>query len=269
MTVSEMHQANRIGWNEGAEAYEAVVERDIEFLRNGGKNLEPPELRYLVDLSSWCGRAVHLQCAGGRDTLSVWNQGAREVVGVDISERMLDCARRKSEALGAPARWIHSDVLETPEELNGTADLVYTGRGALCWIQDLEAWAGVPARLLKPGGRLYIYEGHPICWIWDMGASEPRLDAVYGDYFCAEVMKGQGWPETYIGDLGKPSEEHAFKYERQWNLGQVVTTLVRAGLVVEALEEHPDPFWEAFPNWPKDVLRRIPQTYSLLMRKPE
>src|SRR6266511_2304930 len=123
MDVREMHQANRKGWNEGAAAYEAVIEQDIEFLRGGGVNFVPPELGYLTDLKSWCKRAIHLQCAGGRDTLSLWNLGAHEVVGVDISEKMLACAKAKSDALGAPATWIHSDILDTPHELDESADL--------------------------------------------------------------------------------------------------------------------------------------------------
>lgn len=135
-----MHQSNRAGWNEGAAAYEAAVEENIAFLRAGGTNFVAPEYAYLQNLSAWCRRAIHLQCAGGGDTLSLWNLGAQEVVGVDISEKMLDCARRKSEALDAPAQWIHADILETPHSLDGTADLVYTGRGALNWIMDIRAW---------------------------------------------------------------------------------------------------------------------------------
>src|SRR5437016_944096 len=91
--VHEMHQQNRRAWNEGAARYEEQVERDIAFLRMGGRNFVAPEFRYLVNLGTWCRRAIHLQCAGGRDTLSLWNQGAAEVVGVDISERMIECAR--------------------------------------------------------------------------------------------------------------------------------------------------------------------------------
>jgi SAM-dependent methyltransferase len=267
MDIREMHQQNRKGWNEGAEHYATLIERDIEFLRNGGKNFEPPEFRYLHDLASWCKRAIHLQCAGGRDTLSLWNQGAAEVIGVDISDGMIECARRKAEALNAPAQCFRGDLRDTPHELDGTADLVYTGRGALCWIMDITAWATVPARLLKPGGRLYVYDGHPIAWIFDLNASELKLDPEYGNYFDDRVHAGQGWPDTYIGDLGKAAEEHEKKYERQWNLGQIVNALVDAGLRVERLEEHPEPFWDQFPNLPPDVVRRIPNSFSLLMRK--
>jgi ubiquinone/menaquinone biosynthesis C-methylase UbiE len=72
------------------------------------------------------------------------------VIGVDISDNMIACARAKSDQLGAPATWYCCDILDTPSHLNQTADLVYTGRGALNWIMDIEAWATVVARLLKP-----------------------------------------------------------------------------------------------------------------------
>lgn len=268
MDVKKLHEDNRAGWNEGAEAYEKDLAERIEFLRSGGTNFVRPEYEYLKDLRRWCHRAIHLQCAGGTDTLSLWNLGAHEVVGVDISDRMIEVARRKGEALGAPATWFRSDILETPHELDGTADLVYTGRGALCWIQNLRPWADVVARLLKPGGKLYVFEGHPICFVWDCTASEYRLDPLYGDYFSDQIFSEQGWPETYIGDLGKPTEEHAVKHERNWRLGDIITTLVEAGLRLVKLEEHPDSFWDGNPNMPADMLRRLPQTFSLLMMKP-
>src|SRR5438552_2746289 len=138
MHIDEIHQANRVGWNEGAQAYEDDLQGRIDFLKNGGTNFCPPEYAYLQDLKSWCHRAIHLQCAGGTDTLSLWNLGATEVIGVDISERMLAVAEKKGAAIGANAKWIHADVLQTPHDLDATADLVYTGRGALCWIMDIE-----------------------------------------------------------------------------------------------------------------------------------
>ena len=48
-------------------------------------------------------------------------------MGVDFSPRMLDLARRLTAATGAPATWVEADVLAVPHELDGTADLLYTG----------------------------------------------------------------------------------------------------------------------------------------------
>src|SRR6266550_2252780 len=150
-----MHAANRAAWDEAAERYEGWLDEAVALIRAGGSNLFGVEHDLIGDLRAGAGtrRAIHLQCAAGRDTLSLWNLGAQEVVGVDISPRMLALAARLTAATGAPARWIEADVLDTPHELDGTADLVYTGRGSLLWLQDLDGWAAVVARLLSPQGR--------------------------------------------------------------------------------------------------------------------
>src|SRR5690349_2257087 len=130
--VRGMHEANRLAWNEGAVRYTEWIDRDLDRLRDGGTTLQPVEIEHLGDLH-WCARAIHLQCASGSDSLSLLNRGAGEVVGVDISDLHIANAERKSDALGMPARWIRADLLDTPAELDGTADLVYTGKGALNW----------------------------------------------------------------------------------------------------------------------------------------
>ena len=145
-----MHLANRAAWDEAAERYEGWFDEAVGLIRRGGSNRFGVEHVLLGDLRAGAGtgRAIHLQCAGGRDTLSLWNAGAREVIGIDFSPRMLDLARRLTAATGAPATWIEADVLEPPHDLDGTADLVYTGRGSLIWLHDLDAWAAVVGRLL-------------------------------------------------------------------------------------------------------------------------
>src|SRR4029077_127587 len=156
-----MHEANRSAWDEAAERYEGWFDEAVALIRSGGSNLLPVEHDLIGDLHGRCRRAIHLQCAGGRDTLSLWNLGADAVVGVDFSPRMLDLAARLTEATGAPASWVLADVLKMPHDLDGSADLLYTGRGAILWLQDLNAWAAVLRRLLAPAGRLVIFDGHP------------------------------------------------------------------------------------------------------------
>src|SRR6188768_2466521 len=151
--VSRMHAANRAAWDEAAERYEGWFDEAVALIRSGGSNLFPVEQALIGDLRGTCRRAIHLQCAGGRDTLSLWNLGADEVVGVDFSPRMLDLARRLTQATGAPATWVEADVLGVPHDLDGTADLLYTGRGAIIWLADLGRWAAVLRRLLAPAGR--------------------------------------------------------------------------------------------------------------------
>lgn len=263
--VRRRHEANRVAWNDGAAVYTAALDEQVAFLRGGGISLHPIERRRLGDLADWCTTAVHLQCASGRDTLSLLNAGVREVVGVDISDVHIANARTAGQELGAAATWYRCDVLDTPHNLDGRADLVYTGRGALVWLHDLAAWGRVVARLLRPGGVFHVFDDHPAAYLFDPDAD--RLTPSGADYF-HQVSTVRGWTEEYIGDLGKPVEEHPEKFEHLWTIAEVFTALVDAGLVVDHLGEHPDEYWRAFPHLSEEQRRRLPMTFSLRARKP-
>jgi SAM-dependent methyltransferase len=260
--VVGMHQANRAAWDEAAERYEGWFDEAVEIISSGGTNLLPPELELIGDLHGRCRRAIHLQCAGGRDTLSLWNAGADEVIGVDFSPRMLALARRLTAATGAPARWIESDVLDTPHELDGTADLLYTGRGSLMWLQDLDAWARVLVRLLAQGGRLVIFEGHPAEWLFDVD-DEGRWIATDYDYF-AGPEASKGWAPGYIDRLSIADDDQHWKFARSWTLGEIVTALLRAGLRLDRVAEHPTDWWGGHTDVRLEDRGRVPLSFSVL-----
>lgn len=263
--IRRRHEANRQGWNQGAaKGYTPEVEETIAFLRAGRSNLHPVERGYLGPLLPGLDLAVHLQCASGRDTLSLLNEGVRRVVGVDISDVHIENARRISAALNAPAEWHRCDLLDTPHELDGSADLVYTGRGALCWLHDLQGWAATVARLLKPGGLVSIFDGHPFTWLFDPGAEMLVYSGV--DYF-HHCESGAGWPDTYIGDTGLPRSQLARTYECLWPVSSVFQALTRAGLTVIHFGEYPDSYWDEFPHLKPELVGRIPMTFSILARK--
>jgi SAM-dependent methyltransferase len=264
--VGGMHRANRAAWNEASERYDRWLPEAIELIRSGGSNLFPIETELIGDLHGRCRRAIHLQCAGGRDTLSLWNLGADEVVGVDFSPRMLELAERLTAAVGAPARWVLADVLETPHELDGTADLLYTGRGSLLWLQDLDAWAAVLARLLAPTGRLVQFEGHPAEWLFDVDADGGWIATDY-DYF-AGPEASRGWAPEYIDRLSIAEPDQSWKFARAWTLGEVITALVRAGLRLEQVAEHPDDWWGGHDDVRPEERGRIPLSFSVVARAP-
>ncbi len=264
--VRGVHDANRRAWDEAAERYERWLDEAIALIRSGGTNLLPPELELIGDLHGRCRRAVHLQCAAGRDTLSLWNLGADEVIGVDFSPRMLELAGRLTEATGAPARWLLADVLETPHELDGTADLLYTGRGSLIWLADLDGWAAVLARVLAPTGRLVLFEGHPIEWLFDVG-DDGRWFATDYDYF-GGTEASKGWAPEYIDRLSIDEPDQAWKFARSWTLGEILTALLGAGLRLERIAEHPTDWWGGHADVLPEERGRIPLSFSVLARPP-
>jgi SAM-dependent methyltransferase len=259
--VRAMHAATRAAWDEAAERYESWLPEAVELIGSGGTNLFPVERDLIGDLHGRCRRAIHLQCAGGRDTLSLWNLGADEVVGVDYSPRMLELADRLATAVGAPATWVLADVLDTPGELDGTADLLYTGRGSLIWLQDLDAWARVIRRLLAPDGRFVIFEGHPVEWLFDAG-EDGRWVATDYDYFGGPEAS-RGWAPEYIDRLSLDDADQSWKFARSWTLGEVITALLGAGLRLERVGEHPVDWWGGHGDVRPAERARIPLAFSV------
>lgn len=260
--VRRMHAANRQAWDEAAERYEGWFDEAVSLIRSGGTNLFPVEQALIGDLRGRCHRAIHLQCAAGRDTLSLWTAGADEVVGVDFSPRMLELATALSAATGAPARWILADVLDTPAELDGTADLLYTGRGSLIWLQDLDAWARVLRRLLAADGRLVIFEGHPAEWLFDVD-DDGRWTATDYDYFGGPEAS-RGWAPEYIDRLSLADRDQSWKFARAWTLGEIVTALLVAGLRLDSVVEHPVDWWGGHGDVRPEDRGRIPLSFSIV-----
>ena len=260
-----MHRANRAAWDEAAERYEGWLADAVAEIRGGGSNLFGAEVELIGDLHGRCRRAIHLQCAAGRDTLALWNLGADEVVGVDFSPRMLELAARLTEATGAPARWVQSDILDTPHELDGTAELLYTGRGSLIWLQDLDAWAGVIARLLAPEGRFVLFEGHPAEWLFDADEDGHWMATDY-DYFGGPEAS-KGWAPEYIERLSLDDDEQSWKFARAWTLGEVISALLRGGLLLESVAEYPIDWWGGHADVRPEERGRVPLSFSIVGRR--
>ena len=172
-------------------------------------------------------------CVTSAWTLSWAGRGAR-VTGVDFSAEALAIARQLGEQVGVEAQFVHSDVLQAAEKLDSTFDIVFLSKGVMMWIQDLSAWAGVCARLLKPGGIFYLLDYHPLA-----NALTQTADglALHRSYFHD--------PEPAVivadGSYAVPDAVLEHKESREWThtLGDIVTALVGAGIRIEFLHEFP------------------------------
>jgi len=218
---------------------------------------------------------VHLQCHIGTDSLSLARLGAR-VTGLDFSEPALDVARRLASDCGADIDYVASDVYGAVDALGSERfDVVYTGIGALCWLPDVGRWAEVVAGLLRPGGRLFIREGHPMVWT----LCDPRPDGLLViEYPYFEVDGGTEFSEatTYVdheGELDAPDIVH-FNH----GLGEIFNALWAAGLTVTAFEEHDSVPWNVagdamveneMGEWRlRERPERLAATYTLQATKP-
>ena len=97
-------------------------------------------------------RVLDACCGTGDLAVAALCGGAREVVGLDFSEAMLERARRKEPRI----EWLRGDVLALPFE-DASFDAATVGFG-IRNVDDLEAGLRELRRVLRPGGRLGVLE---------------------------------------------------------------------------------------------------------------
>lgn len=195
---------------------------------------------------------VHPMSGHGLDDLALARLGAAEVLGLDYSHPAIRSAQRRADALGLPCRY---QAAELPDSglADAHADLVYTGKGALIWVPDLDHFLTEMHRILRPGGALFVYEAHPLVPLWGWDPDEVRIRADRSYFAVGHVN------DTFPANGA---------YEHQRTLAQIVTAVLAAGFAIEHLAEHPDPFWRPDDGPPAAAWDgRLPNAYSLLARR--
>ncbi len=234
-------QVNRTNWNERTPVHAASGFYNVEGFKAGRITLKDLERREVGDVTG--KTLLHLQCHFGMDTMS-WARLGAKPTGVDFSEEAIALARSLNKELGLGTRFINSNVYDLSDVLDEQFDIVFTSYGVLCWLPDLDDWAAVVHRFLKPGGSFYIAEIHPFMTTVEQSESGD-LRPVHG-YFDQELFF-EGNERSYAGtDLIESPN-----YEWQHSLGEIVTALIESGLSIEFLHEFPFNCYQAFPAMEK------------------
>jgi SAM-dependent methyltransferase len=241
----QLHQANRLSWNEATQAHNAHKRDQAAFLAAGGSTLFPEELALLGDVRGL--RIAHLQCNAGQDTLSLAARGA-VVTGVDISDEAIAFAEKLSANSGIVAHFVRADVLDWLEETAAAGtrfDAVFCSYGVAAWLSDLAPWARGIERVLVENGRFVYVEFHPLVWSFDeqfQFVKDPYFapghvfEDPVGDYVGASgaLLAPSGFVET-SETFQNPHRAHSF----QWTLADLLTAVGSAGLALERFEEYP------------------------------
>jgi ubiquinone/menaquinone biosynthesis C-methylase UbiE len=227
--MNEHIEVNRSLWNRWAQLHVGSSFYDVEGFKAGKSTLMPVELEELADVSG--KTMLHLQCHFGLDTLSWARQGAI-MTGVDLANEAIALARSLSQELGIPAEFVCSDIYALPQVLDRQFNVVFTSYGVLCWLPDLRRWAQIVARYLKPDGTFYMVEFHPLMSMLDDETGE----RIAYPYFCGpEPMRF----ETQGSYAAPDADVTHIAYEWSHGLGEVVTSLIDAGLTIQFLHEFP------------------------------
>ena len=169
----------------------------------------------------------------------------------------------------------------------GEYDLVYTGVGALCWIPSIVRWAEVVHALLRPGGRLFIREAHPVLWSLDEKRGDGVLALKYPYFETVEPEYSEA-DDDYVDRTEAERDgngKKGGKYENvgmlnfNHGIGEMVTALLDVGMEIRVLREHESIPWCHISGamrqvgdgeWTlKEGANRVPHSFTLVAVKRE
>jgi 2-polyprenyl-3-methyl-5-hydroxy-6-metoxy-1,4-benzoquinol methylase len=235
-----------------------------ELFLKGHNTLNDIELELLGDVR---GKSIlHLQCHFGQDTLSLARMGAK-VCGVDLSEVSIEVAQKTAADLKIDADFICSDIFKLDEVLDQEFDIVFTSYGTICWLPDMDVWAGVVERFLKPGGTFVFADFHPVVWMFD----DDFKEVTYG-YFNTGVIIEINAGSYASKEDQIPHENHCWNHDT----AEVMTALLDRGLQIKAFREYNYSPYDCFSNTVAvekgfniiGLEGKIPMVFSLKAVKP-
>lgn len=255
---------NKQTWNARTEIHMESAFYKVEDFVQGKSSLNSIELNLLGNIK---GKSIlHLQCHFGQDTISLQRMGAN-VTGVDLSDKAIENAQMLAEKTNQHAKFICADVYDLPNHLTEKFDMVFTTYGTIGWLPDMEKWASIVSRFLKPGGRFVFVEFHPVVWMFD-----DDFTKVGYDYFNTGAIV-----ETESGTYADRQADISYEYVG-WNhsLSEVLQNIINSDLSIESFQEFDYSPYNCFKNMEevepnkfriKHIDKKIPMVYALTALK--
>ncbi|MEQ8481854.1 MAG: class I SAM-dependent methyltransferase [Hoeflea sp.] len=236
--IEAITHANRLAWDASAARHKAGVafERQLAGFAHPGFSTFDRVITEVLRAQGIDGaRAVQIGCNNGRETLSMLSLGARETVGIDQSPAFLELAEelRAVSPHAGFCRFLEANVYDLPVDLEAGFDLALVTIGVLNWMPDLARFFEAVSSLLLAGGRLVIYETHPVLDMFEPHAEDPH-GLVYS-YFRTDPFITD---EEIVYD-GSETAKAPSSYWYFHTMGEIVTGCVEAGLQIRQLTEYP------------------------------
>jgi 2-polyprenyl-3-methyl-5-hydroxy-6-metoxy-1,4-benzoquinol methylase len=218
-------EINRQSWNNRTETHLKSEFYDLDGFLKGKTSLNEIELNLLGEIK---GKTIlHLQCHFGQDTISLSRLGA-DVTGVDLSDKAIESAKQIANDTNSNTKFICCDIYELPNHLDEKFDIVFTSYGTIGWLPDLDKWAKIISKYLKPNGQFVFVEFHPVVWMFD-----DNFEKIGYRYFNSGAIL-----ETESGTYADKKADITQSYV-MWNhgIGEVLSSLIKNGLEIKSFDE--------------------------------
>jgi ubiquinone/menaquinone biosynthesis C-methylase UbiE len=257
---------NKQTWNTKTDIHIASEFYDNDNFLQGKSTLNDIELQLLGDISG--KKILHLQCHFGQDTMTFSRMGAK-ATGVDLSDKAIERAREFATKLQLDTTFICCDIYDLPNHLNEKFDIVFTSYGTIGWFPDLDKWANIVSRFLKPNGKFIMADFHPVVWMFDND-----FETVFYNYFNVEPIV-----EDETGTYAERNSAIA-NQTITWNhpTSELLNALIKNGLDINCFNEYDYSPYNCFNQTEefeegkfriKSLGNKIPMVYSIAATKKQ
>ena len=256
--------ANLVAWDEVAPIHRQHNHARLlaEVSRTDFSCLDQVELKQLIALDVTGKDVAQLCCNNGRELISMKKLGAARCVGFDGAAGFIDDARELAAASGSEITFVCSEIHDICDDFDRNFDIVTITIGVLGWMPDLTKFFAVAARLLRPGGALFIYEQHPILDMIKPGAADQPLEWELS-YFSKEPYISTAGLD-YYGDTEYVAQPvTSFSH----TMSETIMAGLATGLGVEHFEEYAHHISNTWWNVESAQIG-MPMCYTLVLRKP-
>ncbi len=257
-------EINKTLWNNKTDVHINSEFYDNKTFIKGRNSLNSIEFELLGDIK---GKSIlHLQCHFGQDTISLNRLGAT-VTGIDLSDKAIERGKELANKTNSDVTFICCDIYDLPQHLDKKFDLVFTSYGTIGWLPDLDKWAKIVSRFLKPNGKFIFVEFHPVVWMFDDNFKIIEFN-YFNDAPIVETEEG-----TYA-DQDAPIKNKSVSWNH--SISEVVTSLLQNGLEINSMKEYDYSPYNCFNGIVefepqkfriKHLENKIPMVYSLVANK--
>ncbi len=198
-------------------------------------------------------KVVDLGCGYGWFCRYARDEGAAEVLGLDVSVKMLEKAREMTDGEGIIYRREDLERLQLPAQ---SVDLVYSSL-ALHYLQDIDTLFSTVYQALVPGGSLVFTAEHPV------------YTAPLNQGWLTDPTGQKSWPVNHYQQEGERISnwfaEGVKKQHRK--LATWLNALIASGFIIEKLDEWGPNAEQIAQNPALDEEKERPMIFLLAARK--